>query len=506
MGEAGAMFVVQGPVDPRNGLFFGRSAEIAHIEKWLDYVHCVGAVLGARQTGKTSLLLRSREISGSRYGMVFVNFEAIEGATPEACFSFIAGEMLEQLGAASPGGKELPKDGPSFLKFLRGLSGWVGKPRVGVLLDEVGALPSRTGQRLAHTLRASFTNRHVHPELERYVFVVAGSMDLLELTAGRTSPLKNVTESVYLADLNHEEACGLLRAGFQAAGVVLTEAVESAVLSWGGGHPYWTQLLGSVAAARPATRAEEVEELARDLLESEDRNLPHLRRTLSSSPALLGTMVDRILHGEAVPFGRHDPTVAALELSGVVTEASGRCAIRTRFYEEVLRQWRPDPTPPPRVGPPVAALPSLSVFVSYAHADEKLRVELGKHLAALERQGLISTWHDRMLTAGDEWAGTIDRRLEEAQVILLLVSADFVQSRYCYDVEMKRALERHQRKEALVLPVILRPVALGGLPFAALQALPRDARPVTDWPSLDAALLDVTEGVRAAIAATRPRA
>jgi sirohydrochlorin ferrochelatase len=314
-----------------------------------------------------------------------------------------------------------------------------------------------------------------------------------------------VTESVYLADLSQEDARSLLRTGFKAAGVTLTEAVESAVLGWGSGHPYWTQLLGSMAAAVRATRAEEVEVVARDLLESEDRNLPHLRRTLSSAPAPLGTMVDRILRGEEVPFGRHDPTVAALELSGVVTEDAGRCAIRTRIYEEVLRQWRPGSAPRsgPAVSPPTPAR-SISVFVSYAHADERLRVELGKHLAALERQGLISTWHDRMLTGGEEWAGTIDQRLEEAQVILLLVSADFVQSRYCYDVEMKRALERHQRKEALVLPVILRPVALGGLPFAALQALPRDARPVTDWPSLDAALLDVTEGVRAAIAANGP--
>jgi hypothetical protein len=104
-----------------------------------------------------------------------------------------------------------------------------------------------------------------------------------------------------------------------------------------------------------------------------------------------------------------------------------------------------------------------------------------------------------LITAGEEWAGAIDRRLEEADTILLLLSAGFVHSRYSFDVEMKRAVERHERKEALVIPVVLRPVLTAGMPFAALQALPRDARAATDWPSLDAALVDIAEGLRVAI-------
>jgi hypothetical protein len=243
------LFVVQGPVEPRQGRFAGRGAEIALIEDWLRSVRCVGAILGARQTGKTSLLLRSREVAGARYGMVFVNLEAVEGVAPEGCFAFIAEEMLDQLGPGRTAGEGAPRDGPSFLRFLGALAGTVERPRVGVLLDEVGALPAATGQRLAHALRASFTNRHVKPGLDRYLFVVSGSTDLLELTAGHNSPLKNVTESVYLGDLGDEEARALLREGFREAGVLLTPAVESAILEWTSGHPYWTQLLGSAAVA-----------------------------------------------------------------------------------------------------------------------------------------------------------------------------------------------------------------------------------------------------------------
>lgn len=143
----------------------------------------------------------------------------------------------------------------------------------------------------------------------------------------------------------------------------------------------------------------------------------------------------------------------------------------------------------------------IAVFVSYAHADEKLRKELGKHLRVLERQGLITTWHDRMIGAGAEWAGTIDAGLDQSRVILLLISSDFIDSKYCYDIEMARALERHERREALVIPVILRPVVLKGSPFAKLQALPKDARPLTEWPSMDAGCVDVVEGLRDALLA-----
>lgn len=148
---------------------------------------------------------------------------------------------------------------------------------------------------------------------------------------------------------------------------------------------------------------------------------------------------------------------------------------------------------------PQSAQRAVAVFVSYSHADERLRRELGKQLRALERQGLISTWHDRMIGAGSEWEGAIDSHLKEARVILLLVSADFVDSRYCYDVEMREALKRHARRESLVIPVIMRPVVLRGMPFAKLQVLPTDARAATDWPSLDSAFVNITEGVRDAI-------
>ncbi|WP_437747128.1 AAA family ATPase [Sorangium sp. So ce1504] len=146
------------------------------------------------------------------------------------------------------------------------------------------------------------------------------------------------------------------------------------------------------------------------------------------------------------------------------------------------------------------------LFFSYSHKDEALRDELETHLALLKREGLLQSWHDRRIGAGDEWAGQIDRNLDEAEVILLLVSADFLASDYCFDNEMKRALARHDAGQARVIPVILRQTDWHSAPFARLLALPKDGRPVTLWQDRDEAWTDVALGIRRAIEALRARA
>src|SRR5713101_3195287 len=117
---------------------------------------------------------------------------------------------------------------------------------------------------------------------------------------------------------------------------------------------------------------------------------------------------------------------------------------------------------------------SIKVFLSYAHEDEPLLRKLETHLSSLKRQGLISTWYDRQIFPGTNWAKVIDERLELASIILLLVSPDFLASDYCYQVEMKRALERYDACQARVIPIVIRPCDCKGTPFARLQALPTD--------------------------------
>ena len=137
-----------------------------------------------------------------------------------------------------------------------------------------------------------------------------------------------------------------------------------------------------------------------------------------------------------------------------------------------------------------------SVFMSYSHNDEDLRQELEKHLSSLRRQGVIRSWHDRRIGPGEEIHSQISAHLDAADIILLLVSADFLASDYCYDREMMRAMERHEEGSARVIPVILRPCDWQASPFGHLNAVPTDGKPVTKHPTLDAGFVDVAKAVR----------
>lgn len=141
----------------------------------------------------------------------------------------------------------------------------------------------------------------------------------------------------------------------------------------------------------------------------------------------------------------------------------------------------------------------VRLFFSYSHKDEALRDELEKHLSSLKHQGIIATWHDRRIDAGEEWATQIDDQLRDADIILLLVSADFIASRYCYDMEMNEALRRHTAGESRVIPVILRPCDWHDLPFGKLQAATRDGRAVVKFPSLDDGFLEVVQAIKATV-------
>jgi tetratricopeptide (TPR) repeat protein len=141
----------------------------------------------------------------------------------------------------------------------------------------------------------------------------------------------------------------------------------------------------------------------------------------------------------------------------------------------------------------------IKVFCSYAHADRAFFELLEAHLSSLKQQKLITTWDDRQITPGSDWAQVIDANLNSADVILLLISPSFLASNYCSGVEMKRALERHKANEARVVPILLCPVDWEGTPLKRLQVLPTDAKPITIWDNQNAAFADVVTGIRRAI-------
>lgn len=140
-----------------------------------------------------------------------------------------------------------------------------------------------------------------------------------------------------------------------------------------------------------------------------------------------------------------------------------------------------------------------TVFFSYSHKDEPLRDLLADHLSLMIRQGEVTAWYDREISAGDEWKDKIDEHLNNADIILLLVSANFLASDYCYDVEMNLAMQRHKTGDARVIPIILKPVDWSNAPFSKLQTLPKNSKPITSWKNMDEAMLSVARGIRQAI-------
>ncbi len=142
----------------------------------------------------------------------------------------------------------------------------------------------------------------------------------------------------------------------------------------------------------------------------------------------------------------------------------------------------------------------IEVFFSYSCEDKPWRDKLETYLSGLKRQGMITSWHDRQIVAGSEWEEEIDRHMQTADLILLLISPNFVNSKYCYEIELPDAMARHEAGEAYVVPILLRPVVgWQQLPFAKLQVYPSGSKPITEWRPQQKAFVDVAEGIAVAV-------
>jgi len=331
------MFVTEGPLHPESHLFVGRAAELQRMEGWLLNVRCVGAVLGARQTGKTSLLLRLRHLLQGKYAFVFVDLEGVAGADLGDSVTYIASEMISQLrGQIGKAELSLPTKPNEFLTFLEQFARAINSVRVVVLLDEIGALSSDTSFRLTSAIRAVFTSRHVKAEFARYVFVVAGAIDALDVTIGRNSPLNNVAETLYLEDLSATETTQLVAAMFDDSALPADSSLSRRLHDWTNGHPYWTQRLAEMVHEDACQLTDStLHGAVEHLLRTEDRNLPYVFHALDADRTLR-QLATAMVGGTSIAFSRANGAIAKLELIGVLKNDRGRCAIRNRIYREAL--------------------------------------------------------------------------------------------------------------------------------------------------------------------------
>jgi hypothetical protein len=222
--------------------------------------------------------------------------------------------------------------------------------------------------------------------------------------------------------------------------------------------------------------------------------------------------------GLGMPHENRDAAVAEWRM--IAQAASARLAADAASMEGLLLLLRAKtaaapPTPPSKVvregeektipgnerssRPTSPQTEGYELFYSFSTKDERVRSKLETHLAMLKRENLIREWHFRKILPGAAFKGEIDKHLNTANIILLLVSADFLASEYCYTIEMERAMERHEEGSAVVIPIILRPCEWDTAPFANLEALPKDGKPVTSWREKDKAFTDIAKGIRGKI-------
>lgn len=202
--------------------------------------------------------------------------------------------------------------------------------------------------------------------------------------------------------------------------------------------------------------------------------------------------------------GRAIPTHKVFEIFPELKE-------RQQEFHQQNRQWHDSLTPEQRkilgmkedkAGNDANA---IEIFYSYVEEDKDMAEKLQKHLILLKRQGLITDWHSGKLIPDEEPSEQIQEHLETAKIILLLISQDFMFSEHIDTVEVKRAMERHKSKEAIVIPVLLRPSNdLDKAPFGNLLAIPRNRKPISKWSDKDEAFVEVAKEIRAVVERLRP--
>ena len=339
------IFKTKGPLDPVQD----REVLVERREVWQVLrlatqpgVHSYAAVLGPRQTGKTTLLYHARALLAERdCAVAFVDLSPLENRQEEDCYRFVCRQIISDLGGQLRLSKQAREQleevtGPiGFRSFLWEVAQRSRTSRLVIMLDEARAIPASISSAFFGTIRSVFTSRRKENEqaFEKYVFILAGATELYELTSGENSPL-NICEKVYLQDLDAEEVWKLV-SNLKSLGCRLDRKASDHLYAQTRGHPYLVQRICSLLELRqvPALTVPAIDEAIAEVLAGDD-NLEHIARQLERDrPAreLLHKIVDR----RDIPFSRVDPVMSRLSMIGVIASSSP-VVIRNPIYERAL--------------------------------------------------------------------------------------------------------------------------------------------------------------------------
>lgn len=333
------VFWYSGALPADSPMFFGRERELSRIARLCrGEVESYIIILGARQSGKTSLLYRLGAHLSDRAQVVLVNLQGLPGGESAEVFQCIAEELAAELR-----GEVHPTDSVRSTPALKQLLCDLAPRRTTVVtIDEIGAVKPQAASDLANVLR-SFHQDRLRPRynaLRRFIFVLAGGIELYDLAASNVSTLYNVSEQLYLSDLSRAESDVLLGKGFAELGIEppVAQSLCGSIFHYACGHPYFTQRLGGFAEETLETQGRvptsgELEKMASDLA-SGDANVVSLVNGLRKEG--LWDEATQLAYGKTIPFSRIASVPCRLELLGLIRNEAGRCVVRNPIYEEVL--------------------------------------------------------------------------------------------------------------------------------------------------------------------------
>lgn len=300
------------------------------------------ALIGARQTGKTSLLCRlQRQLLDEGCIPIYIDLSSFGGTVEGRWYEHLRGEMQTQIERVLPGISILPmRDHLDFRQALRKLpkDDFPSLSKIVMLLDEVSAVPEPFSDRFFGAIRAVFSSRGVHSEFKRYVFVLAGAFIPGEIVKDKDNSPFNISEPIHTSDANQDGIAKLVR-NLERLGLSISSEVIERIFHWTAGHLCLTQRLCAILEERGESQltTRSVDSAVKEML-SDDINICHVRKKVDSLEGEIGRLVQEILEGAKVKFSRNDLDVARLELTGLIKEdEDGNCVVRNRIYEKALR-------------------------------------------------------------------------------------------------------------------------------------------------------------------------
>lgn len=421
------------------------------------------SVLGPNQSGKTTFL---KQIQYSFPNANYIYFDLRESPNDEKQFyQMLMDRLAEELTSdtARQINKEWKDHSPSgFSEFLMSLQ-LNDEKRIILLFDEIKSVPSP--RNFLQLWRKVYNSRN-HPQkskLFKYTAVMTGSVDLMTLSIGATSPY-NISTILYLKDFSSAQSERMIKGPFNKRNIKIEKEAKEELLFQLSGHPQLLQhtchiLFDMAIEQKRDITAKDVEE-AIEILFKKNKNLHSLGQELRDDD-ILEDLIKNILKGKKTKFHSSKHSYQELSIKGpgaVVKDNNNYCKIRNVIYERFLSEILEIPSC--SISPSKKQIKTKKkkplIFICYSHKDKQWKDLLIEHLKPLDYSERVFIWHDLKIDAGHKYLDEIKTKMNDAALAIFLISRFSLTSKFIKDIEIPTLLERRKSEGMIFYPVLVR--------------------------------------------------